>query len=90
MALQGNLNELKRHEMGQYTNTVITGTDATSGDWWAVLCLSETVFATGTVYGGATNPFSATSVAAGTKIPGIWSQIELVSGAVVAFQYTDW
>lgn len=90
MALQGDMIELMRHFMGQHGANVIIDTTAVSGDWHSVLCLSDTAFATGTTYNGATNPFGATTVVGGTRIPGIWTDLELASGAVVAFSFVEY
>ena len=79
--------ELIRLERGDYSATYIPGTDPISGTFGAVSVIAAAVFATGTMYQGATNPFAAQSFPALFEIKGEFSQIELVSGAVLAYKY---
>ncbi len=79
--------ELVRLERGDYGATYIGGTDPISGSFGAVSVIAAAVFATGTTFGGVTNPFGAQSFPALFEVKGEFAQIELVSGAVLAYKY---
>jgi hypothetical protein len=87
--MDANINQMWQYWLGQSEDgpTVIIDTVAVSGTWWGVQAMTNTVFATGTVFYGATNPWEGTTITAGVLIRGQFTDIELVSGSVVAYQY---
>ena len=87
MALTYTLPEMKRMEVGDYGATFINGTDPVTGYYWKVVAVAATVFATGTIFNGGTNPFSTQSFPALYEIMGNFTSIELVSGSIMAYKY---
>jgi len=87
--MDANINQMWQYWLGQSEDgpDVVTDTIAISGSWWGVQAMVNTVFATGTVFYGTANPWGATTITAGVLIRGQFSDIELVSGSVVAYQY---
>ncbi|MDD5065337.1 MAG: hypothetical protein PHQ35_11340 [Phycisphaerae bacterium] len=79
--------ELHRMECGDYGATFFSGTDAVSGTFWLFHTWSDTVFASGTIFNGATTDFDAATAPANCSIMGNFTQIELTSGSGMAYHY---
>jgi hypothetical protein len=86
-ATQMSEGEIQRAKIGDYGSEFISGTDPVTGSFWAFDCVGATVFATGTMFNGATNPFGSQSFPALYQIRGNFSVIELVSGVGMAYKY---
>jgi hypothetical protein len=75
---------------GQDGGTYIGGTALTTGQWRTIQVLADAKFHTlaGTIAGGIDNTTSgsAPTIAAGIVLAGNFSQIQLHSGAVVAYR----
>lgn len=83
------INKKIKQALGGCGSTIVTGTDAVSGTWYAVIAQETTEFdvsgcttdITGFPTGG--NDFV---VSAGVTLYGNWSAIELNSGSVMALE----
>jgi len=79
--------EIDRAKIGDYGATFINATDPVTGSFWCFNVISAAVFATGTMFNGATNPFGTQSFPALYEVKGNFSIIELVSGVGMAYHY---
>ena len=70
-------------DLGQNGSQVITGTGATTGDWFCIDVITAAVF---TLLTGNMTSVGSTSFPAGTKIFGRFTAITLASGSVIAYK----
>ena len=74
-----------RQLAGEYGGVMNTSTAAVTGDFREILCLTACTFSA--VTSNITNfPPAATSIAAGTSIPGVFTSIAASAGTFIAYK----
>jgi len=73
-----------RQLAGEYGGVMNTSTAAVTGDFREILCLTACTFSAAS--SNITNfPPAATSIAAGTRIPGVFTSIAASTGTFIAY-----
>jgi len=77
------MNGVRDDEFGQNGGSYITTTTATAGNWKVIKCITACVFTTLTTSVG--DDFDAVALSAGDVLYGPFTNLELASGSVIAY-----
>lgn len=80
------MNTSTRNLKGENGAVIRTGTTATTGDFDAILCLEDTVFASYTNILWSGDSLAGVTIPAGTVLFGHFTAFTLTSGKVIAYK----
>lgn len=89
MGMRGTPSEYLQTEMGQRGFTFISSLYGWSGNWWAIQCIEDTVFAELDAVNDEGDTIVGETIPKLMTIKGHFTKIRLTSGAVIAYKMYD-